>query len=145
MALRRSKHLYRRALNALRRRLSDVFFAEDRDAQVPDLVINLTEGNFRKFAGWCKSFFELGHISQSAIDLILRQRSKDPLDVLNLRNAMANHRHVVPCRSRRSRACCAVSPPYSCWCSPWASRRSRPPTPSPPTSSSSGGTRATTP
>jgi len=49
MARRGSEHLYRRALNTLRRRLPGTFFAQDRDTQVPNLVIDLAEGGFGKF------------------------------------------------------------------------------------------------
>ena len=99
MARRGSEHLYRRALNALRRLLSGVFFAQDGDTQIPNLVVDLAEGSFGKLVRLFKSFLESCHILQSAIDLILRQRIEDSLDVLNLGNAMANHRDVVPCRN----------------------------------------------
>src|SRR5262249_43653931 len=82
-------------LNALRSRLPSAFFAQNGDPQAPDLVINLAESSFGKLARWCDSFLELRNVFQRAIDLILWQRSENSLHVLNLRNAMADHRQVV--------------------------------------------------
>src|SRR5262249_30892519 len=93
-----SEHLHRRTLTALRTLLPGAFFAEDRHTEVPNLVVDLAEGGFGKCVRWCKSIFESRDVFQCAIDWILRQRGENSLHILNLGNAMADHRHVVPCR-----------------------------------------------
>ena len=48
------------------------------------------------------------NVLQCTIDLILRQRGKDSLHVVDLGNAMADHRQVVSCRD--GQANCVLEP-----------------------------------
>ena len=101
-ALRKSEHLYRRTLNAVRGRFPGAFLAEDRDTQVPDLVVDLAEGSFGKFVRGRKPLFESCDVFECVIDLISRQRTQNSSHVFNLGNAMADHRQIVPCRDGKA-------------------------------------------
>src|ERR1044071_6668945 len=96
-ALRELEHLYRRAMHTLRSHLPRALFAQNGDTQLPNLVVDLAEGFLGKLVGRSEPFLESRDVFQGAIDLILWQRSEDSLHVLDLGNAMAQHRHAVPC------------------------------------------------
>ena len=64
-ALRGLEHLYRRALHALRSHLSRTLFAQDRDTQIPNLVVDLAEGFLGKFVRWCEPFLESRDVFQA--------------------------------------------------------------------------------
>jgi len=89
-------------------------FAQNGDTQVPNLIVDLAEGFFRKLVRWCESFLESRDAFQGAIDLILWQRSEDSLHVLDLGNAMANHRHIVPCCDGQSTCVLKPIPSKNC-------------------------------
>src|SRR5437763_16082456 len=69
----RSIDLNRRTFAVFDAALFGAFFAEGRDAQVPNLVVDLTKGRFGKFVRRLDRFLELRDARQCAINLFVRQ------------------------------------------------------------------------
>src|ERR1700730_12483850 len=78
------------------------FLAENGNAQIPDFIVDLAEGGFGKFMSRREFFLEACDAGERAIDLAAGQSTKDAMDVLDLGNAMTNHREVVPGRNRET-------------------------------------------
>src|SRR5437879_6557508 len=75
--------------------LFGTLFAERRDSQLPDLIVDLAEGGFGKFMRWLHPFLERRYAGESAIGLFARQCLQNLANVFDLRNAMAYHYQVV--------------------------------------------------
>src|SRR2546430_4349445 len=97
----RSEHFHRRKFAVFKAALRGGF-AESRDAQIPNFIVDLAEGSFRKFMRRSELLLESRDAGESAIDLIGRQRPKDTAHTLDFGDAVTKHRQIVPGTDREA-------------------------------------------
>src|SRR6266404_115391 len=97
-----SKHFDWRALAFFGAALFRALFAQNRDAQVPNLTVDFAEGRLGELVGRRQVFLESHDAFQSAIDLIARQRAKNPMHGFDLWNPVTDHGQIIPGRDGES-------------------------------------------